>query len=196
MTSRTSDTPPHDSPVHARDIEALAREAHVPPSIRGLLASRVDRLSDQDKDILQAAVVMGTSVSLELLSALVHLEEPLLQDILERLCRDGFLAHGDEAGRHFTIRHGLTREAVYESIPLRDRAAMHLRLLELILARDGDQVEVLADHAIHANDWTRAADYCRRSGNKAFLRDAKVRANRLRNGRRKLQIRVWVSLNA
>jgi hypothetical protein len=30
MTSRTSDTPPHDSTVHARDIEALAREAHVP----------------------------------------------------------------------------------------------------------------------------------------------------------------------
>ena len=24
------DTPPHDSPVHARDIEILAREAHVP----------------------------------------------------------------------------------------------------------------------------------------------------------------------
>ena len=30
MTSGTSDTPPHDSPVHTRDIEALAREAHVP----------------------------------------------------------------------------------------------------------------------------------------------------------------------
>ena len=30
MTSRTSDTPPHDSTVHARDIEVLAREAHVP----------------------------------------------------------------------------------------------------------------------------------------------------------------------
>jgi hypothetical protein len=30
MTSRTSDTPPHDSTMHARDIEVLAREAHVP----------------------------------------------------------------------------------------------------------------------------------------------------------------------
>jgi hypothetical protein len=30
MTSRTSDTPLHDSTVHARDIEVLAREAHVP----------------------------------------------------------------------------------------------------------------------------------------------------------------------
>jgi Protein of unknown function (DUF3562) len=30
MTSRTSDTPPHDSTVHVRDIEVLAREAHVP----------------------------------------------------------------------------------------------------------------------------------------------------------------------
>ena len=29
MTSRTSDTPLHDSPMHARDIEALAREARV-----------------------------------------------------------------------------------------------------------------------------------------------------------------------
>ena len=30
MTSRTADTPAHDSTVHARDIEALAREAQVP----------------------------------------------------------------------------------------------------------------------------------------------------------------------
>ena len=30
MTSHTSDTPLHDSPAQARDIEALAREAHVP----------------------------------------------------------------------------------------------------------------------------------------------------------------------
>ena len=30
MTSRISDTPPHDSTVHARDIEILAREAQVP----------------------------------------------------------------------------------------------------------------------------------------------------------------------
>ena len=30
MTSHISDTPPHDSPVHARDLAVLAREAHVP----------------------------------------------------------------------------------------------------------------------------------------------------------------------
>ena len=30
MTSRISDTPSHDNTVHARDIEVLAREAHVP----------------------------------------------------------------------------------------------------------------------------------------------------------------------
>ena len=30
MTSRTADTPAHDSAVYARDIEALAREAQVP----------------------------------------------------------------------------------------------------------------------------------------------------------------------
>ena len=30
MTRRASDTPAHDNTAHARDIEALAREAHVP----------------------------------------------------------------------------------------------------------------------------------------------------------------------
>jgi len=30
MTRRTADTPPHDSTGHARDLEALAREAQVP----------------------------------------------------------------------------------------------------------------------------------------------------------------------
>ena len=46
MISRTSDTPPHDSTVHERDIESLAREAHVPlDDVARLYASELAALT-------------------------------------------------------------------------------------------------------------------------------------------------------
>jgi class 3 adenylate cyclase/tetratricopeptide (TPR) repeat protein len=165
----------HDGQAYA--LTQPVRELHVPSSVRGLLSSRIDRISDQDKDVLQAASVIGLEVPRSLLCDAAGLDEATVRQSLDRLCRDGFLVARIDPTQ-LAFRHGLTREAVYESIPMRRRAAMHARLLELIERWDGDHAELLAHHAIHANALEKAAGYCRRSGNKAFQRDAKEQAVR------------------
>ena len=156
-------------------------ELRVPSSVRGLIASRVDRVAEEDKSILQAASVVGASVSQSLLADLSQREGSALRESIDRLCRDGFLMW--VPGLPLTFRHGLTREAVYESILVRQRIAMHAALLRRIESWDGDHVELLADHALRGHLFEKAADYCRKSGNKAFQRDAKDEAVRfLRRG--------------
>jgi len=47
----------------------------VPNSLRGLLDARVDRLEDAEKDVLQAAAVVGSTVPMDLLRSAVRLED-------------------------------------------------------------------------------------------------------------------------
>lgn len=156
-------------------------DLRVPTSLRGLIASRVDRVAQEDKNILQAAAVVGTSVPRSMLANLAQQDIENLQTSVDRLCRDGFLV--SQPGVALSFRHGLTREAVYESIPIRQRLAMHAAILSLVETWEGDHVELLADHALRGHLFQKAADYCRKSGNKAFQRDAKDEAIRfLRQG--------------
>lgn len=150
----------------------------VPYTLRGLLASRVDRVSEKDKDVLEAAAVIGTTVSPDLLAQLVLLEGYQIDRIARSLCRAGFLVQGANGSPHYTFRHGLVREAVYEGIPLRRREITHARVLDIVRSWDGDHTESLADHAMRANKFELAAEYSRRAGNKAFQRDAKEEAVR------------------
>ncbi len=156
-------------------------DLRVPTNLRGLIASRVDRVADRDKDVLQAASVIGQNLSRSLLEELVK-EEPVgLVGIIDRLCANGFLIARPSS--QLSFRHGLTREAVYESIPIRRRIEMHAAVLQSIESWEGDHVELLADHAVRAHRFEKAALYCRQSGNKAFQRDAKDEAIRfLRQG--------------
>src|SRR4029450_3744839 len=64
---------------------APIEEITLPETVQAVVASRIDRLSDRDKDVLQAAAVVGRDVSLELLRAVVDLPAPELAASLEHL---------------------------------------------------------------------------------------------------------------
>ena len=134
----------------------------VPRSLRGLLESRVDSLPDGDKDVLQAAAVVGTAIPLSLLRHVAEAPEEILQPAIRRLCRDGFLLPDPNDPARLLFRHGLTREAVYGSILKRTRTRMHASAFATLEGRPGartDAVDLLADHAFRAELWPKAADY-------------------------------------
>jgi class 3 adenylate cyclase len=64
-----------------RPIEAV----RVPATVQVILASRIDRLSLEDKQLLQIAAVIGRSVPVSLLRAVADLPEEALRDGLRRL---------------------------------------------------------------------------------------------------------------
>src|SRR5438132_1130440 len=62
----------------AYGLAAPIEEIALPETVQAVLASRIDRLADRDKDVLQAAAVVGRDVPIELLRAVVDLPAPEL----------------------------------------------------------------------------------------------------------------------
>jgi transcriptional regulator with AAA-type ATPase domain/tetratricopeptide (TPR) repeat protein len=148
----------------------------VPPTVQAVLAERIDRLSVEDKRLLQAAVVVGDGGSSEILARVAEVPVSSFRAALERLHRAQFLY---EAGReHQTIafRHSLVQEVGYASLTATHRRALHQRCLAVLEGAAGaapeDAVEEAAHHAFHAESWDRASRYARRAAAKAMGRSA------------------------
>ena len=151
----------------------------VPHSLRGLLDARVDRLPAGDKDVLQAASVLGTQVPEDLLRTVLDLPDPAaLRPALDRLCTAGFLVEAGSAAaatpRSYAFRHGLIRDAAYNGILLRNRVRMHRAVLDALEGRGSgaEQSDLLADHAFQAEAWPKAVAYARTAAARALDRYA------------------------
>ncbi len=173
-------------------LERPVSVLRVPDSLRGLLDARVDRLGDMDKDVLQAAAVVGTSVPVGLLRTVAKLPEAELAPVLERLCGSGFLMPAAGGGAPvYAFRHGLIREAAYNGILMRSRVRMHGAVLEALEGQadliepgtvepgtGGLGADLLADHATQAEAWPKAVAYSRTAAAQAYDRYANPEAAR------------------
>ena len=159
-----------------RPVEFL----RVPASLRALLDTRVDRLPDLEKDVLQAAAVVGTSVRSDLLRRVANLDRDTLDLALVRLCTAGFLVEigpaslqGPANVKRYGFRHGLIRETAYNGILLRSRVRMHAAVLSALEdGGDDEEADLLADHAHRAEAWEKAVRYARLAGTRALDRYA------------------------
>lgn len=138
-----------------------------------LSAERVavlDRLGDE-KRIAQVASVFGRSFTREVLRMLAGAgEERELDEALHQLEERQLIAGvGLPPGSQYEFRHALIRDAAYESIPPRRRAALHAqaaRAIEVTFpewsARNPEMLahhhERAAQHDLAAATWERAAD--------------------------------------
>ncbi len=153
----------------------------VPKSLRGLLDARVDHLPEADKDVLQAAAVVGTVIPLGLLGVVAGRDAAALHPVISRLCRDGFLLADPGDPARFSFRHGLTREAVYNSILKRTRSRLHAAVFGALEGQAdpaAEAVDMLADHAFRAEIWPKAVQYARQAAARAAARDANADAAR------------------
>src|SRR5262245_31122950 len=100
-----------------RGCYALAtaeEEIALPETIQAVLASRIDRLAPRDKEVLQAAAVIGREVPAELLRAVADLPEPDLAGSLDRLATAELLGLAGPSGER-AFRHPLTHEVAYRT---------------------------------------------------------------------------------
>ena len=101
----------------------------VPPAISALLSSRLDRLSPEERRVVEAAAVVGEVFDRSAVAALVpdesdaHLHERLGRLLLKDVVRPSPSDAGGGWGLRF--RHILLRDAAYDAIPKAERAALH-----------------------------------------------------------------------
>ncbi|WP_375308761.1 AAA family ATPase [Bradyrhizobium sp. A11] len=154
-----------------RPIEELG----IPSSIQGVIAARLDRVSRQERSILQVAAALGPRSSVATLRTLLELPEDSLQDCLASLDRAELLVRIDsELGDVLEFRHEMVRQVTYDSMVEKVREGIHARILAR-LESDGagaDEPDALCYHAVRARDWAKAFSHGRSAGRKCLSRSA------------------------
>jgi class 3 adenylate cyclase/tetratricopeptide (TPR) repeat protein len=113
----------------------------IPPTIRALLAARLDQLEPEERLVAECAAVAGRIFSWGLVTALVPAEvRPRVAGHLQALTRKEFITPDpsnlpeDDA---FRFTHALLRDVTYEEIPKSARSQLHEQTAEWLAQRMG-----------------------------------------------------------
>jgi tetratricopeptide (TPR) repeat protein len=101
-----------------------------PPTLRALLAARLDRLGPGERAVLDRAAVLGVECSVEEVGTLLEpAGVPTIGQHVAVLVRHGFLRPAAGDGK-YEFRHRLIQDAVYRGTPKQLRAELHERFAD------------------------------------------------------------------
>jgi predicted ATPase len=149
----------------------------VPATVQAVLASRIDRLPSDKKDLLQKLAVIGREFTLPLVREIAGAAEEDVDRMLVDL-QGGDFIHEQPAfpELEYVFKHALTQEVAYNSVLIERRKLLHERAgeaLESIFAeRLDDHLSELARHYKRADNIRKAIEYSRRAGQQAIQRCA------------------------
>jgi adenylate cyclase len=143
-------------------------DACVPATLQATIGARIDRLSSEAKQTLNAAAVIGSRFDADLLSGLaraVDVESLVEAQLVEQVRFTPRAEYG--------FRHPLIRTVAYESQLKSDRAQLHRRLAEAIQSRGtaDEDAALIAEHLEAAGDLHAAFDFHMRAGSWLTNRD-------------------------
>jgi DNA-binding CsgD family transcriptional regulator len=132
------------------ELADQAADVRVPVSLVGVISARLASLSEDAAAALRWAAVLGQEFSIVDLEAVTGLDTSDLIEVVHEAVAAGVAA---EAGTRMRFRHGLIREAVYQSMPASLRSALHLQAARA-LADAGAPPERVAAQLVAAPDAT------------------------------------------
>ena len=129
------------------DFEATVVATALPSSVQSLLTARVDRLTPNDRALLQAASVIGRRFDPQLLAGAIGASDV---DVRLAAMQALDLVHRERKSDDYVFKHVLVRDALYQSLLTEARKELHLKIGEEIERRSGNRLnevaEVLAHH--------------------------------------------------
>ena len=174
-----SEPMPMPMPMPTWGLEHRARPldaSDVPTTISGVLQARLDQLGADERAVLQHAAVMGRTFwddavasMMDRPTAALALSTAVQRELVFPREHSSF-----QGSQEFVFKHALLRDVAYETVLLRDRAALHARAAEWLTERAGDRVheylDTIADHHRHAAQHDEAAQWLFRAATAAFER--------------------------
>ena len=143
----------------------------VPQTLQQLLEIQIERLEENERNLLRAASIAGQRFSAWAGAALLEKDSAAVEQICESLAaRQQFLkragtqelADGSESPQ-YEFKHALYREVLYTSLPATQRRRLHARLAESMEALSSSAEQTLASElALHfeeARSYTQAVRY-------------------------------------
>jgi class 3 adenylate cyclase/tetratricopeptide (TPR) repeat protein len=154
-------------------LVAAPAALEIPATVQAVLAARIDRLSGEDKRLLQSAAVIGEDVPVALLAALAGLAPEDLAQPLGQLERAELLARkGGSAEPEYRFTHSLTHSVAYETLLHERRRQLHAEIVAIMEGLYADRldehVDRIAHHAFRGEVWDKAATYLRRAGTRSL----------------------------
>jgi class 3 adenylate cyclase/tetratricopeptide (TPR) repeat protein len=154
------------NPLYAEQFAQMISEeadadVHVPENVQGIIAARLDRLPQPEKELLQDAAVLGKIFWRG--GVVDGRTRDDVDQLLHSLERKGFVQRARRTSvsdePEYAFLHLLVRDVAYGQIPRGDRAVKHQRAAEWIesLGRSEDHAEMLAHHYRNALEFVRAA---------------------------------------
>jgi class 3 adenylate cyclase/tetratricopeptide (TPR) repeat protein len=141
--------------------ELRSTELPLPESVQGIIASRLDVLSREEKELAQAASVVGRTFLPDAAAAVADVERDGVDAALAALVRRGlFRRYRAPVGgeREYVFHHALVRDVAYGQIPRARRADKHLRAAAWFesLERAEEYAETAAHHYLAAAESVRS----------------------------------------
>lgn len=129
----------------------------VPSSVHALLAARIDRLAEREKDVLQTAAVIGREFDEPTLAAVVEQDAPALREALQKLKDTEFVYEQSlYPVAEYLFKHPLTQEVALNSQLQERRRRLHAAVARVIEAAHASNPDSKA--ALLAHHWEAAAD--------------------------------------
>ena len=117
----------------------------LPEGIREVIDRRLATLSDDARDVLTTAAVVGREFSIELLEELGSYDEDKLDAVVDESVGAHVIAEVPGVYGRFSFSHSLIRQTLYDGLTGTRRGRLHLRVAEALERLDGDPRE-LAHH--------------------------------------------------
>ena len=128
-------------------------DLRLPQTVKDTILLRVERLSPEESEILQAAAILGSSCSYQSLVALSRKDEHTVQAALHASIQQQLVEEDPQARGRYRFRHALTREAIYDDMIAPQREQLHSRAADMIAGQDGAAPMDIAHHLFAANRW-------------------------------------------
>lgn len=158
-------------------IERTPAALHIPTTVQGVLAARIDRLPLAQKELLQTLAVIGKEFPFSLMQRICGGQLARTDDDLR-----GLLAHLEASEFiyerpaypevEYSFKHALTQEVAGHSLLTERRSALHERTAKAIEAlfptRIADYCSELAHHYSLSGNIPKAVEYLHRAGQQAL----------------------------
>ncbi len=164
-------------------IETAPALLHIPTTVQGVLAARIDRLPLAQKELLQTLAVIGKEFPLSLVLRVTGLPEDRLHPLLADLQAADFVYERPAFPEvEYAFKHALTQEVAGSSLLTERRSALHESSAQAIEAlfhgRLKDYCSELAHHYSLSGNIPKAVEYLHCAGQQALLRSAQAEAIR------------------
>lgn len=149
----------------------------IPDTVQEVIATRLDKLEPELKDLLQKAAVIGRSFYIRVLESLTGVDNLMISLHLATLEEFEYIRpQTREPELEYVFKHPLLQEVIYHSLPKKKRGELHGQVAEIVVAlyhhRLEEMGDILAYHYANSDNAEKAIEWLRKAGLRAKTRHA------------------------